>query len=295
MYNKYLDTFIAVADLGSFTKASEKLYISSTAVMKQINSLEKDLDLTLTIRNENGIKLTDSGKLIYEEAKSIINLSIKAIKKAKKLEENQTYTITVGTSAICPCTPLMDLWYKVSEDHPEFKIKIVPFDDKHTDALTTLQTSNTTLDFIVTPCDSKLWLKNLNFLKLRDTKFVLAVPRGHKLAKNNTIKLEELNNEKLMIITHGDSSKNNALKEYIENHCKNIEYKNAPFLYDINVFNECAENNYILVSLDCWNNVHPSLINIPITFDVSVPYGVLYSKSSSKGALKFLELIKKVL
>lgn len=38
MYNPALDTFICVADCGSFTKASERLYISPTAVMKQINS-----------------------------------------------------------------------------------------------------------------------------------------------------------------------------------------------------------------------------------------------------------------
>ena len=37
MYNHQLDTFIQVADAGSFSKAAEALFISSTAVMKQIN------------------------------------------------------------------------------------------------------------------------------------------------------------------------------------------------------------------------------------------------------------------
>lgn len=32
MYNHLLETFLAVADCGSFTKASERLYISATAV-----------------------------------------------------------------------------------------------------------------------------------------------------------------------------------------------------------------------------------------------------------------------
>ena len=50
MYNKHLETFICVADLGSFSKAAEALYISSTAVIKQINLLEQE-------RNE---KLFDS-------------------------------------------------------------------------------------------------------------------------------------------------------------------------------------------------------------------------------------------
>ena len=43
MYNRHLETFIAVADLGSFSKAAEALYISSTAVIKQINLLEQEL------------------------------------------------------------------------------------------------------------------------------------------------------------------------------------------------------------------------------------------------------------
>ena len=47
MYNPMLDTFIAVSDYGSFTKAAEHLYISPTAVMKQMNTLESHLNLKL--------------------------------------------------------------------------------------------------------------------------------------------------------------------------------------------------------------------------------------------------------
>ena len=40
MYNHQLDTFIQAADAGSFSRAAELLYISPTAVMKQINLLD---------------------------------------------------------------------------------------------------------------------------------------------------------------------------------------------------------------------------------------------------------------
>ena len=43
MYNPQLDTFIRVADAGSFNKAAEAAYITPTAVIKQINLLESDL------------------------------------------------------------------------------------------------------------------------------------------------------------------------------------------------------------------------------------------------------------
>ena len=51
MYNHHLDTFIQVADSGSFLKAADKLYISANAVTKQINLLESHLDVKLFHRS----------------------------------------------------------------------------------------------------------------------------------------------------------------------------------------------------------------------------------------------------
>ena len=47
MFNPQLATFVCVADCGSFSQAAEKLYLSSTAVMKQLNALERHLELKL--------------------------------------------------------------------------------------------------------------------------------------------------------------------------------------------------------------------------------------------------------
>ena len=58
MYNHLLDTFLCVADTGSFAKASEELYISSTAVMNQINALERQLQVKLLKRTPRGVTLT---------------------------------------------------------------------------------------------------------------------------------------------------------------------------------------------------------------------------------------------
>ena len=45
MYNPQIETFIQVADAGSFHKASKKLQVTATAVIKQINLLETELNL----------------------------------------------------------------------------------------------------------------------------------------------------------------------------------------------------------------------------------------------------------
>jgi len=47
MYNPQLDTFLKVADAGSFNKAAAELYISPPAVINQINLLKNNLNLRL--------------------------------------------------------------------------------------------------------------------------------------------------------------------------------------------------------------------------------------------------------
>ena len=75
MYDPRLNAFIAAADCGSFTKASEKLYISPTAVMKQINTLEDSLGLKLISRTNQGIRLTPAGQSVYKDARFMIDYS----------------------------------------------------------------------------------------------------------------------------------------------------------------------------------------------------------------------------
>lgn len=62
MYNPQLDTFIKVADAGSFNKAAEDSFITPTAVIKQINLLERSLDVKLFERTHRGLKLTKAGQ-----------------------------------------------------------------------------------------------------------------------------------------------------------------------------------------------------------------------------------------
>ena len=131
MYNPLLDTFLAVADCGSFTKAADSLYISPTAVMKQINSLEKHLNLKLIDRYPTGVTLTPAGKAIYQDAKFMIDYSRKSIAGAKAAMINPDTTFCVGTSLLNPAKPFMDLWYKVNKDFPNYKLHLVPFEDDH--------------------------------------------------------------------------------------------------------------------------------------------------------------------
>ena len=294
MYNKYLEIFIEVADTGSFSKAAEKLYISSTAIMKQMNLMEQELGLSLLIRTNHGVSLTEAGKEIYKDAKMIIDYTNRSIKKAKKLQNKNTHFVTIGTSLICPCKPLLDIWYQINDRYPDFKIKILPFEENHTNILNTLNSNGTPLDFIVSPCDSHDWLKNFDFLKLGDYKFCIAVPISHPLAKKDSISFEDLSGEKVTAITTGDSKQNQDILNKIKTICKDVEIFDAPFFYDIDVFNRCEESGSFLVTLECWKDVHPAFKTIPLSSGETIPYGILYSKTPTDDASKFLNIIKEV-
>ena len=82
MYIQQLATFIQVAEAGSFGKAAEILFISTPAIVQQINLLEERCGFPLFNRTNRGVSLTPAGQSLYEDGKKIITLSDKALERA---------------------------------------------------------------------------------------------------------------------------------------------------------------------------------------------------------------------
>ncbi|MGN0407889.1 MAG: LysR family transcriptional regulator [Bacteroides sp.] len=294
MYNHMLDTFIAVADCGSFTKAAEQLYISPTAVMKQMNTLEKHLDVKLIERTSSGINLTSAGELIYRDAKFMIDYSAKSIAGAKAAMYIYSTTFCVGTSLLNPAKPFMDLWYKVNKDFPEYKIHLVPFEDNHEGILSEISMLGEKFDFLIGVCNSKAWLNLCNTLPLGSYKKMVAVPRGHRLAEKSMIELEDLYGETLMMVKRGDSEVNDFIRNDLEKNHPQIHIEDTPQFYDMSVFNHCAENGKVLLTIECWQDVHPGLVSVPVNWDYSIPYGLMYSLDAPEDVLRFVEAVKMI-
>ncbi len=295
MYNPLLDTFIAAADCGSLTKASEQLYISATAVMKQINALEAHMDLKLFERTHSGIQLTKAGNILYHDAKFIIDYSKKSISEAKKAVLDYDTTFCVGTSLLNPAKPFMDVWYRVNKDFPNYKLHLVPFEDNHEGILSEIERLGEKFDFLIGVCDSKSWLSRCCFLPLGRYKKMAAVSRAHRLACKKVIDIKDLYGETLMMVKRGDSGVNDFLRNDLEHNHPQIQIEDTPQFYDLSVFNRCAETGKVLLSLECWTEVHPALVSIPINWEYSIPYGLLYSPNAPKDVLNFVEKAKSII
>lgn len=293
MISSQLQVFICVADCGSFTKASEKLFISSTSIMKQLNVLENRLDLKLLQRTNQGVRLTESGKVIYRHAKYLLEYSQKAIEEARQKEATVESTFCVGTSILNPCKPFMDLWYRVNEAFPGYKLHIVPFEDDHEGILSEIKALGEKFDFLIGACDSEKWLNLCGFQQLGTYQHCCAVAREHPLAKKERLTIPDLYGETLMMVKRGDSTAVDKIRDEIERHPQ-IRIEDTPQFYDMEVFNRCAQTQNIMLTLDCWQDVHPALVTIPVAWDFLIPYGVLYPKSPSEDILRFLKLLREL-
>lgn len=288
MYNPMLDTFIASVDCGSFTKAAERLFISPTAVMKQINALESHLDIKLVERTPSGIRLTDAGAVIYQDAKFMIDYSKKSIAHARAALHAKDTTFCVGTSLLNPAKPFMDLWYSVNKEFPEYKLHLVPFEDNHEGILAEIEKLGIKFDFLIGVCDSKAWLSRCNFLGLGRYKKMIAVSREHRLAEKEYVNIEDLYGETLMMVERGDSGVNDFLRNDLERNHHQISIEDTPPYYDLSVFNRCAETGKVLLTIECWQEVHPGLVSIPVNWDYSIPYGLLYSLEAPEDVRRFV-------
>lgn len=290
MFNPLLTAFVCVADCGSFNKAAERLYISPPSVMKQINALEKHLDIKLFDRSNQGIRLTAAGQVIYRHARFMFDYSAKAIEEAKQQEQIAATTFCIGSSLLNPCKPFMDLWYQVNQAFPGYKLHIVPFDDSHTSILSEVSALGEKYDFLIAACDSADWLELCNFKRLGTYRVCCAVAREHPLAQKKSLTIEDLYGATLMMVKRGDSLAIDMVRNEIEKHSA-IHIEDTQQFYDMEVFNRCAQTQNVMLTLECWQDVHPGLVTLPVTWDYTVPYGILYTKHPSKDVLKFLSQI----
>ncbi len=70
---KYLIAFDAAARLGSFSKASEELSLTQSAISQQLLKLEELLGQSLFFRNGKGVTLTAAGDLLYETVRETLS------------------------------------------------------------------------------------------------------------------------------------------------------------------------------------------------------------------------------
>ena len=290
MYTKELLAFVTVADEGSFLKAAKKLYLTPASVMNQINKLEQQAGVKLLVRTNQGTQLTEAGRVIYKAGTEIIRKTNRAYEKARQTAGAEQTAIKIGTSLLRPCRMLLDLWHRANDGSVDAGIKIVPFDDEPQSMAAMLELLGTKIDCFAGPCDSLAWAKKYNICPLGMARCCVAVPRGHRLAQKELLSWDDLNGETMVLVKPGESP--DRLRAEITSRHPEINISDVNGFYDIEVFNSCWQNGYIMEVPELWADVHPSLVTKAVAWDYEMPYGIIYSKNPAPAVKRFVAVVE---
>ena len=97
---KHLETFCKVAELESFSRAGETLYLTQPTISGHISSLEQTVGLKLFDRLGRRVALTNGGQVLYRHAKAILKLRDEALNAVSEFSHLIKGRITIGGSTI---------------------------------------------------------------------------------------------------------------------------------------------------------------------------------------------------
>ena len=295
MYNPQLETFISVADAGSFNKAAEQLYITPPAVIKQINLLETSLGLELFVRTHRGLKLTASGKSLYKDAKYVIQYCKESVERAKRAMEEEQNVIRIGTSPMTPAQVLVELWPKIHEQCEDIKFQIIPFENTPENAREILKNLGQNIDIVAGIFDeTMLQYRQCEGQELFKVPICCACSAHHRLAAKGSLKIEDLYGEKLLLMRPGWSHYIDMLREDLEENHPDITVVDFDF-YNVDIFNRCENSDDLLMAIDNWKSVHPLLKILRVDWDYQIPFGLLYSKEPTHTVKRFLKAASAVM
>lgn len=199
MYNPQLETFIKVADAGSFNKAAEQAFITPTAVIKQINLLEADLEVQLFIRTHRGLSLTKAGESLYGDAKYIMQYCRDSVVRAKNAMQEDDNIIRIGTSPMTPAQILVELWPEIHKQCPDIKFQLIPFENTPENAREILKNLGQNIDVVVGIFDDTLLdVRSCDGFEIRRTPLCCAVSIHHPLAEKDKLQMQDLYGKNLI-------------------------------------------------------------------------------------------------
>ena len=81
---------------GSFKKAAEATFVSTSTLTRQVSSMEAELGFPLFIRSAYGISLTEQGEVFYRETRAIVHAYEAAVLSARSTDSLHRL-IRIGT------------------------------------------------------------------------------------------------------------------------------------------------------------------------------------------------------
>lgn len=188
-----------IVELGSFTKAADKLGYTQSAVSQIIASLEEELAIKLLYRSRVGIRLTLEGEELYPFIQRAVFQHQAMQEKADEIKGLETGLIRIGTISSISCHWLPGLIKHFQELYP--KVRFVLHQGDYTSIPEWVRTGEVDFGFVNPDAVSGL---ETQFIKEGELRAV--VPADHTLAARPSVTLEELAKEPFLLLEEGNLS-----------------------------------------------------------------------------------------
>ena len=121
----HLRTFVAVAQFGHLTRASEALHLSQPALSSHLKALEEQFGVMLFERTPSGMTLTPAGRRLLPEAEQIIGAVRHLAHSAQDLRGQPTGSLKLGTVLDPAVLRVGELISGALERYPQIEVELV--------------------------------------------------------------------------------------------------------------------------------------------------------------------------
>lgn len=191
---RHLRYFVAVAEELSFRRAAEKLHIAQPPLSAQIRALEEELQVKLFERTTRSVLLTHAGRVLLEEARSVLAATAQAEQRAREAEHGLAGTLRLGVIAPVANAWLAGILRRFRQRFPGVQLSL--FDLTSTEQLRRLRTRELDAGLLRPPVGSA----ELDHMFVGESRQVLAMPAGHPLARKRSLVWKDLHDQELVLI-----------------------------------------------------------------------------------------------
>ena len=121
---KQMKYFVTIADEGSISAAARVLHISQPPLSQQLHLLEEELRARLFVRGSRSVTLTDAGRLFYQHAQNILDLSDRAINDLQQFENENRGSLRIGMVSSSEVPYVLEKMFPFREKYPHIDFRI---------------------------------------------------------------------------------------------------------------------------------------------------------------------------
>ncbi|MEX3982514.1 LysR family transcriptional regulator [Paraburkholderia sp. EG287A] len=192
---RHLKYFVTVAEERHFTRAAERLGMAQPPVSQQVQKLEHEVGAPLFRRLTRGVELTDAGRVLYEDARKILDLVEQARCRVKSAARGLTGSVRVGLASSVTFHPVIpEVVWAYRESHPQ--VTISPSESNISALVDDLTQER--IDVAVIRQTSPV-SERVKIAPLLDERMLLVLPPAHRLADSAHIGLADVAQERLIL------------------------------------------------------------------------------------------------